>query len=104
MNSQSQALSSFLPDNEEPVFAAPWEAHAFALAVKMHERGIFSWSEWSQYLSESIRENENDSSIGYYANWLQALEKLLLNKGVVEVDEILQEIRAQDQSASHPDH
>jgi len=35
---------------DEPVFAEPWQAHAFALAVKLSEAGFFTWSEWSAAL------------------------------------------------------
>ena len=35
----------------EQVFAEPWQAEAFALAVALHEKGLFSWSEWAEALS-----------------------------------------------------
>ena len=59
-------------------FAEPWHAQAFAIAVALHERGLFSWSEWSQALSAEIaRAPERD----YYENWLEALEVLIAAKG-----------------------
>ena len=59
-------------------FAEPWHAQAFALAAALHERGLFSWSEWSQALSAEIaRAPERD----YYENWLEALEVLIAAKG-----------------------
>ena len=51
----------------EPVFAEPWEAHAFALAVKLSEAGLFTWSEWSAALAEE----------------LAALERLVASKRLV---------------------
>ena len=37
-------------DADGPVFAEPWEAQAFAMAVKLNEAGVFQWSEWADTL------------------------------------------------------
>ena len=76
---------------ETPVFQAPWEAYAFALAVQLSEQGIFDWSEWSQALAAEIRDaggNAQDSHYYYY--WMTALEKLLTHHGIIS-EEVLQE-------------
>ena len=93
MNTEYSSLALFLPDGKEPIFASPWEAHAFALTVQLHERGLFSWTEWSQYLAEAIHSNVADDDVSYYANWLQALENLLTDKGIVDSDEYKQGVR-----------
>ena len=36
-------------------FAEPWQAHAFALTLQLHERGLFSWAEWATALAAEIR-------------------------------------------------
>ena len=41
-------------DADGPVFEAPWQAHAFAMTLSLHERGVFTWSEWASALSEQI--------------------------------------------------
>jgi nitrile hydratase accessory protein len=73
-------------DAEGPVFAEPWQAQAFALTVALHQRGLFEWGEWAQYLSRAIRDAQGggDPDLGdtYYRHWLAALERLLLDKGV----------------------
>ena len=73
--------------NAEPVFAEPWEAHAFALAVKLSEAGLFSWSEWSDALAEELaaasRRGEPDDGSRYYHHWLAALERLVAAKRLV---------------------
>jgi nitrile hydratase accessory protein len=71
----------------ERVFAEPWEAHAFALAVKLSEGGLFTWSEWSAALAEELaaasrRGDPNDGS-RYYRHWLAALERLVAAKNLV---------------------
>jgi nitrile hydratase accessory protein len=75
-----------MPD-PEPVFAEPWEAHAFALAVKLSEAGVFTWSEWSAALAEEIaaasQRGESDDGSRYYHHWLAALERLAAEKNLV---------------------
>jgi nitrile hydratase accessory protein len=70
-----------------PVFAEPWEAHAFALAVKLSEAGYFTWSEWSAALAaefaEASRRGEPDNGSRYYHHWLAALECLVAEKNLV---------------------
>jgi nitrile hydratase accessory protein len=71
----------------EPVFAEPWEAHAFALAVKLSEAGLFTWSEWSAAFAEQLaaasRRGEPDDGSCYYHHWLAALERLVAAKNLV---------------------
>ena len=84
--SADSSISKFFRNSEEPVFAAPWEAHAFALTVKLHEQGLFSWVEWSNSLGEAIATNAEAT---YYESWLKALESLVLEKGAIETKELM---------------
>ena len=89
-NALADAAASIAPipqDNEgKPVFAAPWEAQAFAMTVALHERGVFSWPEWAQALAGAIRDakacGDPDDGSTYYRHWLAALEGLVAEKGV----------------------
>jgi len=73
-------------DEGGPVFNEPWEAHAFALAVRLSESGCFSWSEWAATLSREIRaaQERGDPDLGssYYHHWLNSLERLCAEKGL----------------------
>lgn len=73
------------PDGE-PVFSAPWEAQAFAMAVALHARGLFTWTEWAAALGREIaagcKEPEAQTSSHFYEHWLAALENLVRDKGV----------------------
>lgn len=73
-------------DAEGPVFREPWEAHAFALAVTLHEKGLFTWPEWAEALSAEIRAaqaaGDPDTGETYYRHWLRALEGLVVARGV----------------------
>ncbi len=79
--------SAGLPrDDDGPVFRAPWEAQAFALALALYEGGVFTWPEWAQALSAAIARAQaaGDPDLGatYYRHWLDALETLVLAKGL----------------------
>ena len=79
-------------DKEGPVFREPWEAHAFALVVRLSEAGYFSWTEWASFLGQEIRaardRGEPDLGADYYEHWLRALEKLCDQKALVAPDEM----------------
>ncbi|MGH6760056.1 MAG: nitrile hydratase accessory protein [Phyllobacterium sp.] len=93
--SQSQrfeASPGFAVDDKQSVFDEPWQAQAFALAVALNERGVFSWSEWAETLSAELKKPDvaADGS-DYYDCWLRALETLLERKkltGNHEVDAV----------------
>ena len=78
--------------NAEPVFAEPWEAHAFALAVKLSEAGLFTWAEWSTALAEELaaasRRGEPDDGSRYYHHWLATLERLVAGKNLVAANSL----------------
>ena len=77
-----------IPRGEDgaPVFRAPWEARAFALTLALYERGLFTWSEWTEVLSKEIRSAEAQGDRGdgstYYRHWLAAIERLVTAKGL----------------------
>lgn len=75
-------------DSAGPVFNAPWEAAAFAMAVKLSEDGHFTWPEWVACYSGEIARREasvgHDETISYYEVWLSALEKMMAERGVVD--------------------
>jgi nitrile hydratase accessory protein len=71
---------------DPPVFAEPWQATAFALAVTLHARGLFTWAEWTQVLGAELKHQTDDS--GYFEAWLRALEKITIVKGVASEGEL----------------
>ncbi|HEV8676993.1 MAG TPA: nitrile hydratase accessory protein [Methylomirabilota bacterium] len=80
-------------DDDGPVFRAPWEAQAFALAVKLHEAGCFTWREWAERLAAEIQRAQElgDPDLGttYYEHWLAALERIVAEKGLVAAAELV---------------
>jgi nitrile hydratase accessory protein len=79
------ALPSLPRDADGPVFEAPWQAHAFAMTLSLHEQGVFTWTEWAAALSEEIqfaqKAGDPDRGDTYYLHWLKALETLATRKG-----------------------
>jgi nitrile hydratase accessory protein len=86
------ALPAIPRDADGPVFRAPWEAQAFAMAVLLHERGHFTWPEWAARLAAEIAgaaaRGERDDGTRYYHHWLAALEKISAEKRIVLADEL----------------
>jgi nitrile hydratase accessory protein len=83
-----QALPRLPRDEGEPVFAEPWQAQAFALAVKLSEQGHFTWQEWAAALANELKtatsRGERDDGSHYYEHWLAALEHLVTAKGLAD--------------------
>jgi nitrile hydratase accessory protein len=76
------------PVFREPIFREPWEAQAFAMALALHERGLFGWTEWAAVLADEIKRaqaaGDPDTGETYYQHWLNALERLVAAKGVAD--------------------
>jgi nitrile hydratase accessory protein len=82
------ALPRLPRDAGGPVFAEPWQAQAFALAVKLSELGHFTWKEWAATLADELKaasdRGEPDDGSHYYHHWLTALERLVTIKGLTD--------------------
>lgn len=87
------ALPQLPRDEGGPVFAQPWQAQAFALAVKLSAEGHFTWIEWTTALATELqaaaRRGEPDDGARYYEHWLAALERLVAAKGLVDAAALL---------------
>jgi nitrile hydratase accessory protein len=85
-------------DQEGPVFNEPWEAQVFALAVRLSEAGYFTWFEWAAILGEEIKaaQARGDPDLGqtYYHQWLNALERICVDKGLVGHEDMCRRIEA----------
>ena len=68
----------------EPVFAAPWQARTFALAVQLNQSGLFTWKEWAALLANNIAKFEKHNAIkdndAYYQIWQETLEQIVRQK------------------------
>ena len=93
-----EKLGAIPRDDDGPVFDEPWQAQAFALAVRLSEECYFTWDEWATTLSEEITRAQaaGDADLGdtYYQHWAAALERLCAEKGLVPSDAL--DVRTED--------
>jgi nitrile hydratase accessory protein len=85
------SVASIPRDAEGPVFPAPWAARAFALAVALNERGLFTWREWSEALGAAVARTPDADAAdpeAYWRAWLAALEEVLASKKVAEAADL----------------
>jgi nitrile hydratase accessory protein len=105
---QTDALPAMPRDGDGPVFREPWEAHAFALAVRLSEAGCFTWAEWATVLSQEIRsaQERGDPDLGstYYHHWLRALERLCADKGLTTSADLQQRTEEWREAYLHTPH
>lgn len=84
--STPEAAPSLLRDESGGVFRESWEAEAFAIVLALHERGVFTWPEWTASLANEIRRAQSggdpDTGETYYHHWLAALEQIVVAKGL----------------------
>jgi nitrile hydratase accessory protein len=102
------ALPEIPRDDDGPVFREPWEAQAFAMALALHGRGLFTWNEWAAALAEEIRHAQQggdpDTGETYYRHWLATLERLIAEKGVTTTDTLHRYRNAWDHAADRTPH
>jgi nitrile hydratase accessory protein len=84
----TRAVRSIPRNAEGPVFREPWEAQAFALAVSLNQRGLFTWKEWAATLGDEIKKaqaaGDPDTGETYYRHWLNTLERIVAEKGLAD--------------------
>jgi nitrile hydratase accessory protein len=104
----SEQVPGIPRDCDGPVFREPWEAQAFAMALALHERGLFTWSEWARALAEEIvraqQAGDPDTGETYYLHWLAALERLVATKGVASRETLTRYRDAWDRAADRTPH
>jgi nitrile hydratase accessory protein len=94
-------------NGDAPVFEEPWEARAFAIAVALHERGVYTWPEWAAALGARIATSERLGDVDgdrYYHNWLGALEDILIAKRLASAGETARWRAAWRQAANRTPH
>ena len=81
-----QGFGPVQPELNEPVFHAHWERQAMGLTVLMGGCG-----QWNLDQARSTRESLPPSlylSSSYYQIWIEALERLMLARGLVNAEEL----------------
>ena len=95
-------------DDGGPVFAEPWQATAFALAVRLSSEGHFTWQEWAATLADELKlaagRGEPDDGSQYYQHWLAALERLVVAKQLSDPETLLARKEAWAEAYEHTPH
>jgi nitrile hydratase accessory protein len=90
------------------VFSEPWQAHAFAMTLQLHQKGLFTWPEWAATLTAEIRSaqvaGDADTGVTYYTHWLNALESMVLAKQLGPADQIHELEHAWEDAAARTPH
>lgn len=90
-------------DEGGPVFAEPWQAQAFALAVRLSGQGYFTWKEWAAALAARLQGADDDGS-RYYEHWLAALEDLATQRGLTDAAALAERKEAWADAYRHTPH
>jgi nitrile hydratase accessory protein len=105
---RTAALPRIPRDDHGPVFAEPWQAQAFALAVKLSEAGYFTWKEWAAALAAELKaaadRGEPDDGSRYYEHWLAALERLAQAKDLADAAALVERKEAWADAYRHTPH
>jgi nitrile hydratase accessory protein len=104
----TRAIPDIPRDADGPVFREPWEAQAFAMALSLHARGVFTWAEWAEALGGEIKRaqaaGDPDTGETYYRHWLATLERLVAAKGVASSETLDRYRNAWDHAADRTPH
>ena len=108
MRAELTALAHLPRDDDGPIFREPWQAHAFAMALALHERGLYTWKEWAAALSAQVEAAQaaGDADLGdtYYRHWVAALESLVAAKQAGSEAELARLRAAWDHAADRTPH
>jgi nitrile hydratase accessory protein len=104
----TEAIPSIPRDDAGPVFKEPWQAQAFAMALHLHDGGLFTWSEWAATLGEEIKKAQaaGDPDLGdtYYHHWLATLERMVAEKGLTDAPTLARTRDAWEQACERTPH
>src|SRR5215471_6239423 len=108
MSDQFSSLPLLPRDESGPVFAEPWQAQAFAMAVTLSAEGHFTWKEWAAVLADELKaaagRGEPGDGSRYYEHWLAALERLVTEKSLFSRTEMLERKDAWADAYRHTPH
>ncbi|MGB7335657.1 MAG: nitrile hydratase accessory protein [Salaquimonas sp.] len=82
-----KAVPSIPRECGDAVFAEPWEARAFAMAVALNEQGLFTWPQWAERFGAALEANTRAGEPRtYYQVWMATLEEVVEVKGIANAE------------------
>ena len=104
----TQSVASIPHNDAGPVFREPWQAEAFALALSLNARGVFTWKDWAATLGEEIRKaqaaGDPDTGDTYYQHWLATLERIVAAKGLADSKVLMRTRDAWERACARTPH
>ncbi len=82
-----QGLGPVPREENEPIFRAEWEKRVFALMVSTLGGGAFNAGEFRHAVNERLNQSQY-LTLNYYERWVQGIEMLLIEKGLITRDEL----------------
>lgn len=84
-------------DDDQPIFESPWQARAFALAVILsdYDADEYKWKAFQSRLVDEIEKSDNEGNYSeeiYYEQWLQALERTVLDDEIIGAERLQQRV------------
>jgi nitrile hydratase accessory protein len=81
---------------------------AFAMALALYDRKLFTWPEWAATLADEIKRaqaaGDPDTGETYYRHWLNALERIVAEKGATDAGTLARYRDAWDHAADRTPH
>jgi nitrile hydratase accessory protein len=94
--------------NGELLFEAPWQGRVFGMARALADQGAFTWDDFRAELIAVIgawdAQAEDASVYYYYDRFLQALEVLLVKRGMLAEGELRAQVDALEARPHGHDH
>jgi nitrile hydratase accessory protein len=104
----TEQVASIPRDDRGPVFREPWEAQAFAIALALHQRGVFTWHDWAETLGDEIRKaqaaGDPDTGTTYYHHWLNTIERMIAERGLTDRGTLMRYRAAWGRAADRTPH
>jgi len=77
--SREGELAELASAPDEPAFAAPWEATAFAIKARLVEKGVLDPARFASLLGEELRKDHRppDEGTAYFVAFVTALERAI---------------------------
>lgn len=108
MAMRAEGMTKPLQRADAPVFEEPWQAQAFAMTLALHEKGLFTWTQWAETLGQEIKRAQaaGDPDVGdtYYHHWLSALERLSVARTDLTTDHLSDRQMAWREAAARTPH
>jgi nitrile hydratase len=82
-----EGFAPLAPEPDAEPFHADWEAHVFAMNRALIGRGVYNLDEFRDAVERMPPRDYLAAS--YYERWLAAIQTLVVEKGVVSADDLV---------------